>query len=163
MTDPDPTTHDPTSEGSEETGRALRSMLVTFVAAVFVIVAAGGAGWAMRHSSPMYPSGRAAMDEGFMLSSVPPEMAAHYHFADAHPSMYEQVPCFCGCDQMLGHRSLLDCFVKPDGSGWESHASGCAVCTQESEMIRRMLDRGIPPDRIASSIIAHYDGGITAN
>jgi len=161
MTEPDPT-RDPAVDEPSETRRALRSMLVTFVAAVFVIVAAGGVGFAMRHNAPMYPAGQPAM-AGFMLSSVSPEMASHYHFADAHPSMYEQVPCFCGCDTMLGHRSLLDCFVKPDGSGWESHASGCAVCTQESQMIRRMLDRGIPPDQIASSIIAHYDGGITAS
>jgi hypothetical protein len=162
MTERDPNTHDPTVEEPEETRRALRSMLVTFVAAAFVIVGAGAAGMAMRHDSPMFPTGRPAM-AGFMLDSLPPEMASHYHFADAHPSMYEQVPCFCGCDTMLGHRSLLDCFVKPDGSGWESHASGCAICAQESRMIRRMLDRGIPPDEIASTIVAHYGGDVTTN
>jgi len=162
MTERDPDTHDPTVEEPEDPGRALRSMLVTFVAAALVIVLAGGVGMSMRHDAPMFPSGRPAV-AGFMLSSLSGDTASHYHFADAHPSMYEQVPCFCGCDAMLGHRSLLDCFVKPDGTGWESHASGCAICIQESRMIRRMLDRGIPPDAISDAIVAHYGGDITAN
>jgi hypothetical protein len=162
MTQRVPDTHDPTAEEPGEPGRALRSMLVTFVAATLVIVLAGVAGWTMRHDTQMFPSGRPAM-AGFMLTSLSEDVASHYHFADAHPSTYEQVPCFCGCDAMLGHRSLLDCFVKPDGSGWESHASGCAVCVQESQMIRRMLDRGIGPDAIADTIVAHYGGDIATD
>jgi hypothetical protein len=160
MTERDPNTHDPTPETDEEPRGALRSMLITFVAAALVIVLAGVGGWAMRHETPM-PSGQAM--SGFMLDTVSPEVAAHYHFADAHPSMYEQVPCFCGCDQMLGHRSLLDCFVKPDGSGWEPHASGCGVCIQESTMIQRMLARGIPPNQIRDTIVAHYGGDVATN
>ena len=159
MTERDPETHDPTDE--EEPGRALRSMLVTFVAAALVIVLAGVTGAVMQRRQPMPGAGPAM--SGFMLSSLSDEMAAHYHFADAHPSMYEQVPCYCGCDQMLGHRSLLDCFVKADGSGWEPHASGCAVCTQESQMIRRMLARGVSPNTITDTIVAHYTGGVTTN
>jgi uncharacterized protein with PCYCGC motif len=161
MTERDPNTHDPAVDTEEEPGRALRSMLVTFIAAALVIVLAGVGGWAMRHDTPMPSSGQAM--SGLMLNTVPPEIATHYHFADAHPSVYEQVPCFCGCDQMLGHRSLLDCFVRPDGSGWEPHASGCGVCIQESQMIRRMLARGVSPNQISDTIVAHYGGDVAAN
>jgi hypothetical protein len=159
MSERDPSTPDPVKT-EEEAGRALRSMLVTFVAAALVIVLAGVGGWAMRHDTPM-PSGPVV--GGLMLNTVSPEIASHYHFADAHPSVYERVPCFCGCDQMLGHRSLLDCFVKPEGAGWEPHASGCGVCIQESQMIRRMLARGVSPNQISDTIVAQYGGDVAAN
>jgi Protein of unknown function with PCYCGC motif len=159
MTERDTSAHDPTADSEQEPRRALRSMLVTFLAAALVVVLAGVGGWAMRHDGSLQHQPATG---GFMLSTLSGKMTSHYHFADAHPSMYEQVPCFCGCDQMLGHRSLLDCFVKADGSGWEAHASGCDVCIRESEMVRRMLDHGIPPDQIADTIVAHYGGDITA-
>jgi hypothetical protein len=75
------------------------------------------------------------------LSEMMPMIAEHYRFAAAHPRVYDVVPCFCGCESMLGHRSLLTCFVRPEG-GWERHASGCAVCTEESSIIRSMLADG---------------------
>jgi hypothetical protein len=85
-------------------------------------------------------------DAGFDLTGMPASMAAHYRFARANAGAYEQVPCFCGCQDMLGHRNLEDCFVTPD-SAWESHASGCQVCIDESQMVMRMMGRGLGPER----------------
>lgn len=93
----------------------------------------------------------------FDLASASPELAAHYHFADAHRSLFQQVPCYCGCEAMLDHRSLLDCFVRPDGSGWERHASGCAICVQESRMVRRMLGTGMAPYAISHAVIDRFE------
>jgi hypothetical protein len=90
---------------------------------------------------------------------MPHRTAEHYRFAAAHAGVYEQVPCFCGCEAMLAHRSLLDCFVRPEG-GWERHASACSVCLDESEMVRSMLARGSPTERIRSEIVAAYTTGV---
>lgn len=34
---------------------------------------------------------------------VPPGLAAHYQSAQDHPEIFSAVPCFCGCEEMLGH------------------------------------------------------------
>ena len=89
------------------------------------------------------------------LSSLPPSVAAHYHLAADNPDVFERIPCFCGCDATLEHRSLLDCFVRP-GGGWERHAAGCAVCLDESRIVRSMLARGSPARAIRSTVIDAY-------
>lgn len=89
------------------------------------------------------------------LDSMSPDIAAHYAFAAEHRSTYAHVPCFCGCDATLEHRSLLDCFVRPDG-GWERHAAGCAVCTQESSAVRSMLADGEGAHAIRLAVIDTY-------
>jgi uncharacterized protein with PCYCGC motif len=53
---------------------------------------------------------------------------AVYVFAAKHPEVLNQVPCFCGC-QNMGHRHNDDCFVKArDARGvptaWEPHGVG---------------------------------------
>jgi hypothetical protein len=56
---------------------------------------------------------------------------------------------------MLAHRSLLQCFVRPDG-GWERHASGCAVCTEESSVVRSMLADGAGVHAIRTAVIDQF-------
>jgi hypothetical protein len=61
---------------------------------------------------------------------------------------------------MLGHRNLEDCFVTPDGA-WESHASGCQVCIDESQMVTRMMGRGVDPGSMHDRIVASFGGPMT--
>ena len=127
--------------------------------AVVSLMVVGGAAvtGAVMLMSP-HGAGRSVMAGSMLdLNTVSAQVAGHYHFASAHRSMYETVPCFCGCDAMLGHRSLLDCFVRADGAGWDAHASGCAVCIDESQMVQRMLGRGVPPESIPGVIIDRYE------
>ena len=138
--------------------------------AVLLIVAAGvvGVTMAMRgggHVMMWGGSGSAAQaagaeqgtSTGFRLDGMSAHMVAHYEYARANPDVYAQIPCFCGCQEMLAHRNLEDCFVTPDGA-WESHASGCQVCIDESQMAMRMMSRGMAPNLIRDRIVAHYDG-----
>ena len=90
------------------------------------------------------------------LATMGPDIAAHYEFAAAHGDVYTQIPCYCGCDRTLGHRNLKDCFVRADGTGWDAHASGCAVCTNESTAVRDSLAAGVAPADIRTQIIAQY-------
>jgi hypothetical protein len=120
---------------------------------VLLLVAAGVVGVSMSMSGGSHqmmwggPEQRAveeAAPAGFQLDMMP-----------ANPSVYEQVPCFCGCQDMLGHRNLEDCFVTPDGA-WESHASGCQVCIDESRMLMRMMAGGASPDLIRQRIVDQF-------
>jgi hypothetical protein len=84
-------------------------------------------------------------------------MVQHYELARANQGIYSQVPCFCVCDELLGHRNLEQCFVTPDGA-WESHAMGCSICIKESQMLMRMMGRGMSPQMMAERVIAEYGG-----
>ncbi|MEP7114813.1 MAG: PCYCGC motif-containing (lipo)protein [Ilumatobacteraceae bacterium] len=89
------------------------------------------------------------------LDTVPADMAAHYRYAAAHADEYTQIPCYCGCDNSLGHRYLTDCFVTPTGA-WDAHAAGCAVCTLEATQVRAQIDTDVPIADIRASIIKTF-------
>lgn len=107
--------------------------------------------------APVLEAGGPMMAGGFQLDGLPEMVIQHYGFASTNPGIYEQVPCFCGCQDMLAHRNLEDCFVTPDG-GWESHAAGCQVCIQESQMVMRMMGRGMGPQMMNDRITAEFGG-----
>jgi hypothetical protein len=56
-----------------------------------------------------------------------------YAYAAAHPEVLRYMPCFCGCGQQNGHRSVLDCFVTGHDllgrPAYNPHGAGCAICT----------------------------------
>lgn len=131
-------------------------MWIAIAVVSVMVLGAIGVGGAVMVMSP-HRTGQPVMAASMLdLDTVSAQVAGHYHFAAAHRSMYETVPCFCGCDAMLGHRSLLDCFVRADAAGWDAHASGCAVCIEESQMVRRMLDRGVSPESIPGVVIDRF-------
>ena len=123
----------------------------------FLLIAAGTATTAVMMGGPNHASERVGVAPGgeLALASLPMDMQQHYRFAAAHPRTYGDVPCFCGCEAMLDHRSLLDCFVRP-GGGWERHASGCAVCIDESAMVKHMVAKGSTDAAIRASVVAAY-------
>ena len=127
------------------------------IGVAFVLIAAAGVTTAVVMGGPNHVTERVGVAPGgeIDVSSLTMDMQQHYQFAAAHPGTYQSVPCFCGCEAMLEHRSLLDCFVRPDG-GWERHASGCAVCIDESSMVQRMLNKGATDAAIRSSVIDTY-------
>ena len=54
-----------------------------------------------------------------------------YQAAREIPQTLAQLPCYCHCDQNLGHKSLLSCFE-------DDHAAHCAVCAGEGQMAYRL-------------------------
>lgn len=146
------------------------TVLTALGIAVLLIVAAGALGVTMslRDGTHQMMWGGPARDEvpavqvgaataGFSLDGMPMDMVAHYQHARANPAVYAQVSCYCGCQTMLGHRNLEECFVTPDGA-WESHASGCQVCIDESQMVIRMMGAGMGPEMMRGRIDARYGG-----
>lgn len=163
MTDPEGT-----ARGTEpDAVRAGFTVLAALGIAVLLIVAAGAVGvtMAMRGGSHQMMWGgpdRAEVQAGlaaagFQLDGMPADMVGHYEYARANADVYAQIPCYCGCQEMLGHRNLEDCFVTPDGA-WESHASGCQICIDESQMIMRMMGGGMGPGMMRGRIDARFGG-----
>jgi hypothetical protein len=85
------------------------------------------------------------------ITRVSPAVAAEFHYAADHRDAYRQLRCWCGCEKAFDHRSLADCFVRPDGQ-WEAHGAGCGVCIAEAMAARQRLDAGVPVADIARQL-----------
>lgn len=137
---------------------SILTMLAGFLAAVMIIAAGGIVGLVahgtMDHST--MAGGMSGDHMAFMLDEIPGDIADHYEFAREHRDLFSMIPCYCGCEATLDHRHLYDCFVRTDGA-WESHASGCSVCIDESKMARRLLRTGAQPEQIRDAIVAQYE------
>lgn len=92
----------------------------------------------------------------FSPDTLTPVVAGHYRHAADHPDVYAAVPCYCGCDSFADHANLSDCFVRPDGGGWDPHAAGCGVCQDEAVALRRLLDDGQSIPHIRAAIIDQF-------
>ncbi|MBI4932744.1 MAG: hypothetical protein HY828_02625 [Actinobacteria bacterium] len=89
------------------------------------------------------------------LSTVTPAIAEDYRYAAEHRADLARIPCYCGCDHSLEHRNLADCYMTATGE-WDAHASGCAVCGNETATAREQLAAGVPIADVRTSIIAQY-------
>lgn len=59
------------------------------------------------------------------MDNASDEVKSAYVLASNHPEVLASVPCFCGCYNIDGHISNLDCFVDSMGSdqevtGWDT-------------------------------------------
>lgn len=72
-----------------------------------------------------------------------------YAYAASHPDVLRYMPCFCGCGQQEGHRSVLDCFIQGHDllgrPAYNPHGAGCAICTGVVIMARDQLAAGRSP------------------
>lgn len=94
--------------------------------------------------------------QAFDLSKQPAQIVDLYKFVKGSPALAATIPCYCGCGSSLGHESLLDCFVASDGTGFDSHASSCAICTNEADDVRRLSSEGTEPATIRTWIDEKY-------
>lgn len=140
-TDPAPMpTHVPASGASATPSHVAADPMVPPASAV-------AAAWALR---PAYVTASTA------------ETQAAYAYALARPDVLRWLPCYCGCGGM-GHRSNLDCFVKPrDEAGdpllFEEHASYCDVCVKTALMADRMVREGRTLLEIRAAVDSTFGG-----
>jgi hypothetical protein len=64
-----------------------------------------------------------------------------YRYAVTHQEIVRWMPCYCGCGGM-GHRSNLDCYLKPGGEAFEEHASYCDICVKITLTTKQLIDEG---------------------
>ena len=74
-----------------------------------------------------------------------------YQVAREIPETLAQLPCYCHCDESVGHKSLQSCFV-------DTHAASCATCVGEALTAHQLQKQGLSPSQIRERIIAEYGG-----
>lgn len=131
----------------------LAVVALIFVGVAVLVRGAGGADPSDANAAPKPAT--------VSLAALPPAMSDTYHYAAEHVAEFMAIPCFCGCQQTLGHRNLEDCFVTPDGE-WDAHASGCGVCTAEAVAAKELLDTNTPIDAVRKAIIHRFGPPPTA-
>jgi hypothetical protein len=73
-----------------------------------------------------------------------------YAKAKEIPQTLAQLPCYCHCDQHMGHKSLHTCFET-------EHAANCSICLNEALLAYDMQKkRGMSPSQIRQAIINQY-------
>jgi hypothetical protein len=96
-------------------------------------------------------------------------VAEAYIFAVQNQDKVMYLACYCGCagmqhsDKLLSHRSLKDCYLKPDGS-YEPHASECKLCNDITLEARDLLMKGYSLKDVRKIIDDEYSGrGVGTN
>jgi len=84
-----------------------------------------------------------------------------YQFAVDNAEILKQIPCYCGCEKMLGHTHNLACYVtvfNPDGSvaQYTDHAAYCTVCLDITLAVRKMVGEGQTVQAIHKAIDGQY-------
>ncbi len=104
---------------------------------------------------------------GFALKTG--RVAEAYIFAAQNRDKVMYLACYCGCagmqhsDKLLSHKSLKDCYIKPDGS-YEPHASECKLCNDITLEARDMLMTGYSLKDVRTKIDNEYSGrGVGTN
>jgi hypothetical protein len=85
-----------------------------------------------------------------------------YAYALANPEILQWIPCYCGCGAM-GHRSNLDCYIKPTGDGsivFEEHASYCQICAEITLRTKQLIESGATIRQARTAIDAEFGGGV---
>ncbi len=103
----------------------------------------------------------------FAQKTVRVEEAYIYAMMNQDKVMY--LACYCGCagmqhsDTLLSHKSLKDCYIKPDGS-YEPHASECKLCNDITLEVRDLLMKGYSLKDVRKIIDDEYSGrGVGTN
>ena len=96
-------------------------------------------------------------------------VAEAYIFAAQNQDKVMYLACYCGCADMqhsgnlISHKSLKDCYIKPDGS-YEPHASECKLCNDITLEARDMLMTGYSLKDVRKKIDDEYSGrGVGTN
>ena len=93
------------------------------------------------------------------VQNAPARVKESYQYAVAHPDDLAAVPCYCGCRNM-GHKSNLSCFVSgtaKDGTPtFEPHASGCGLCVDIAQDVKRLRAEGKTRSEVRAYIDATY-------
>lgn len=72
-----------------------------------------------------------------------------YEVAREIPVTLAQLPCYCHCDETVGHKSLHSCFE-------DKHAASCAVCVDEALLAYKLEKSGKTASQIRDQIVAQY-------
>ncbi|MBE0429498.1 MAG: hypothetical protein IBX61_06455 [Thermoleophilia bacterium] len=80
-----------------------------------------------------YSSGGYGKFPTYVTNADLPNAQKSYQFAVDYTEELDQIPCFCGCGQHAGHKSVRYCFIERDDPKNENilfdpHGAGCQMC-----------------------------------
>lgn len=89
-----------------------------------------------------------------------PGTVTAYHAALTHSETLAAVPCLCGCQESLGHRNNLDCYVvgrEANGTViYSTHGVSCAVCQAITRIAVDGLRQGLSGPALRQLVLSHY-------
>lgn len=92
---------------------------------------------------------------GQLPPTLPPERffgqaRLAYQVAQEIPQTLAQLPCYCYCDETLGHKSLHSCYET-------DHSASCATCVNEAILAYRLQkELGLTAPQIRERINAEF-------
>ncbi len=95
------------------------------------------------------------------FTKLDPMTEEAYAYALYHPQIVQWMPCYCGCGGM-GHRSNLDCYLKPALPGqktsFEEHASYCDICVKATLLAKKLISEGKSLREIRAAVDQTFGG-----
>jgi hypothetical protein len=71
--------------------------------------------------------------------------ASAYKLARENRDLLDAMYCYCYCQESIGHKSLLSCFV-------DTHASNCKICKDQAFYAKIMQDKGLDIGQIRKEV-----------
>jgi len=72
-----------------------------------------------------------------------------YQLAGKNPALFSQLHCYCGCDKLYGHKSLLDCYR-------DGHGARCEICVGEALQANTLANQKTPVEQIREALRERY-------
>lgn len=92
-----------------------------------------------------------------------PQTEEAYAYALYHRQIVQWMPCYCGCGAS-GHRSNLDCYLKPTAPGapivFEEHASYCDICAKTTLLTKQLISEGKTLREIRAIVDQTFGGSV---
>ncbi|RFU66465.1 hypothetical protein D0469_17710 [Peribacillus saganii] len=93
-------------------------------------------------------------------------MGVIYAAAGQNKELLENIPCYCGCGESVGHRDNYDCFIhenKENGAVvWDDHGTRCGVCLETAAESINLYKSGKGIKEIRDYIDDKYKEGFAA-
>jgi hypothetical protein len=102
------------------------------------------------HPKPRAGITSARVLKAAQLTDVEPEVIKIFDMVREIPQVADGLYCYCGCDEMPEHYSLLSCY---EGDGM---AQGCMICQGEGRMAYELHKKGKTLDEIRDAIDRNF-------
>src|SRR5688572_1974747 len=112
------------------------------IAMLPLLVASIGARRFTVHPKPRAGITSARVLKAAQLTDAEPEVIKIFDMVREIPQVADGLYCYCGCDEMPEHYSLLSCY---EGDGM---AQGCMICQGEGRMAYELHKKGKTLDEI---------------
>ncbi|MHB9111174.1 MAG: PCYCGC motif-containing (lipo)protein [Thermoleophilia bacterium] len=116
-----------TAGGKSRSSGSPLSIGIIAAVVIFVGLLGGVLGWVVIRGGDDGGTGGVKLPDFVNGPTVPKGTAEAYQFAVDNQDVLKYIPCYCGCGELDGHDSNLDCFIKSGSGGdivFDKHAAG---------------------------------------